>query len=140
MSRVSRSRRRWSFDVVVRRLDISRSSTPAFGVCGVVELNGLTLAPPGSAHVFVGVLRSDGRRRVVDDDGRGRFSTARSHFDAKIALLTTKTIFGAPKPYVFRFKRVPLDKEHLGFGGAKNRLARQKREIVHIADFLSVDL
>ncbi len=72
MSRVSRSRRRWSFDVVVRRLDISRSSTPAFGVCGVVELNGLTLAPPGSAHVFVGVLRSDGRRRVVVDDGRGR--------------------------------------------------------------------
>jgi len=65
--------------LVVRRLDISRSSTPAFGVCGVVELNGLTLAPPGSAHVFVGVLRSDGRRRVVDDDGRGRFSTARWH-------------------------------------------------------------
>ena len=48
-------------------------STPAVGVCRVVELNGLTLAPPGSAHVFVGVLRSDGRRRVVDDDGRGRF-------------------------------------------------------------------
>ena len=119
----------------MRRLDISRSSTPAFGVCGVVELNGLTLAPPGSAHVFVGVLRSDGRRRVVDDDGRGRFSTARWHFDAKIALLTTKTISGAPKPYVFRFKRVPLDPKHLGFGGGRNRLGLQKYDIETLADF-----
>ena len=43
-------------DVVVRRLDISRSSTPATGVCGVAELYGTTLVPTGSAHEFAGVL------------------------------------------------------------------------------------
>jgi hypothetical protein len=44
------------FDVVVRRLDISRSSSPATEVCGVAELYGTTLVPPGSAHEFAGVL------------------------------------------------------------------------------------
>ena len=44
------------FDVVARRLDISRSSTLATGVCGVVDFNGTTLVPPGSAHEFASVL------------------------------------------------------------------------------------
>ena len=55
------------FDVVARRLDISRSSSPATGVCGVAELYGTTLVPPGSAHEFAGVLWSGARRR----DGAG---------------------------------------------------------------------
>ena len=53
-------------DVVVRRLDISRSSTPATGICGVAELYGTTLVPPGSAYEFAGVLSSGARRRDSD--------------------------------------------------------------------------
>ena len=61
------TRRRGSMSTVARRLDISRSSTPATGVCGVAELYGTTLVPPGSAHEFAGVLWSGARRR----DGAG---------------------------------------------------------------------
>ena len=59
---VSRLTETW-FDVVVRYLNISRSSTSATGICGVVGLNGTTLVPPGSAHEFANVLRSGARRR-----------------------------------------------------------------------------
>ena len=38
-----------------------------------------------------------------------------------------KTIFGTPKRGVRRFKWVPHDLNHLGLGGAENRLGLQKR-------------
>ena len=40
-----------------------------------------------------------------------------------------KTIFTTPKRGVSRFKRVPLDLNHLGLGGGENRLGLQKRSL-----------
>ena len=104
-------------DVVVRRLDISRSSTPATGVCGVAELYGTTLVPPGSAHEFAGVLWSGARRR----DGAGAGGRSRSWWNGKFRVgnerIEPKTIFGTPKRGVRRFKWVPLDLNHLQGGG-----------------------
>ena len=49
-----------------------------------------------------------------------------------------KTIFATPKVGFFRVKRVPLDPEHLGSGGGKNRLGLPFNEIDVKRAFCSV--
>ena len=60
------------------------------------------------------------RRRAHDLGGNGKFRVGNERIEPK-------TIFGTPKRGVRRFKRVPLDLDHLGLGGAENRLGLQKR-------------
>ena len=57
-----------------------------------------------------------------DLGGNGKFRVGNERIEPK-------TIFGTPKRGVRRFKRVPLDLNHLGLGGAANRLGLQKRAI-----------
>ena len=61
------------------------------------------------------------RRRCAHDlDANGKFRIGNERIEPK-------TISGTPKRGVRRFKRVPLDLDHLGLGGARNRLGLQKR-------------
>ena len=67
----------------------------------------------------------------VDATARRRRDRSRSWGNGKFRVgnerIEPKTIFGTPKRGVRRFKRVPLDLNHLGLGGAENRLGLQKR-------------
>ena len=62
------------------------------------------------------------RRRAHDLGGNGKFRVGNERIEPK-------TIFTTPKRGVSRFKRVPLDLNHLGLGGGENRLGLQKRSL-----------
>ena len=62
------------------------------------------------------------RRRAHDLGGNGKFRVGNERIEPK-------TISGTPKRGVRRFKRVPLDLDHLGLGGARNHLGLQKRSL-----------
>ena len=93
----------------------------------MAELYGTTLVPPGSAHEFAGVLRSGARRRDGDGAERCHDLGGNGKFRVGNERIEPKTISATPKRGVRRFKWVPHDLNHLGLGGAENRLGLQKR-------------
>ena len=125
---------------VAIRLDIILSSTPAARFSGFATLDGATLASPNSWCLLVSALRSDCVERGGDLDDRVDADHGKRGLELRNREKSCKTISGTREVGVFRFKWVPLDPKHLGFGGARNRLGLPFYEKEHATIFPSVGL
>ena len=125
---------------VAIRLDIILSSAPAARFSGFATLDGATLASPNSWCLLVSALRSDCVERGGDLDDRVDADHGKRGLELRNREKSCKTISGTREVGVFRFKWVPLDPKHLGFGGARNRLGLPFYEKEHATIFPSVGL
>ena len=125
---------------VAIRLDIILSSAPAARFSGFATLDGATLASPNSWCLLVSALRSDCVERGGDLDDRVDADHGKLGPELRNREKSCKTISTTREQGVFRFKRVPLDPKHLGFGGGRNRLGLPFYEKEHATIFPSVGL